>query len=164
MLPWKKQKTYARKVYQWKSWRQKKEKWIKTKKGELTHFLGHYPRFFPTLFPASPQCRDRRGRLPLLKKPHPRLPPNGEEAWIVLFANKGGISLMQRKALFNTRKRPLRLEKGVSLFLFWMFLLARCYLITPRLYTTLYANDSVYSPLHSERGRGWGFRWIIRGL
>ena len=72
-------KTYARKIYQWKFWRQKKEKWIKTKKGELTHFLGHYPRFSPTLFPASPQCRDRRGRLSLLKKHHPPNPsPNGE--------------------------------------------------------------------------------------
>ncbi|QUB42012.1 hypothetical protein [Prevotella veroralis] len=43
---------------------------------------------------------------------------------------------MQRKALFNAKKRPLRLEKGVSLFLFWMFLLMRCYLVTLKLYYT----------------------------
>ena len=36
--------TYARKIYQWKFRKHKKEKRIKNKekKRELTHFLGHY--------------------------------------------------------------------------------------------------------------------------
>ena len=36
--------TYARKIYQWKFRKHKKEKWIKNKekKRELKHFLGHY--------------------------------------------------------------------------------------------------------------------------
>ena len=50
------------------------------------------------------------------------------------------------------KERPSRLEKGVSLFLFWMFLLTRYSLATPRLYTTSYANNSVYAPFRMERG------------
>ena len=42
----------------------------------------------------------------------------------------------QRGRFFTSKKRPLQIEKGVPLFLFWMFLLARCYLVTLKLYDT----------------------------
>ena len=66
---------------------------------------------------------------------------------------------MQRKALFNTKERPSRLEKGVPLFLVLLFQLTRHSLATPRLYTILYANNSVYSP--SPFGEGTGVRLLL---
>ncbi|EID32417.1 hypothetical protein HMPREF9969_1518 [Prevotella sp. oral taxon 306 str. F0472] len=42
-----------------------------------------------------------------------------------MFANKGGVSLMQGEALFDIRKRPLQIEKGVSLILEYYYLYSR---------------------------------------
>ncbi|EID32631.1 hypothetical protein HMPREF9969_1748 [Prevotella sp. oral taxon 306 str. F0472] len=38
-----------------------------------------------------------------------------------MFANKEGVPSVQRKALFNTKKRPSPMEKGVSYFLTYEF-------------------------------------------
>ena len=43
---------------------------------------------------------------------------------------------MQRKALLDTKKRPLQNEEGVSLFLVLLFQLTRHYLVTLKLYDT----------------------------
>ena len=76
-------------------------------------------------------------------------------------SDNGGVSLLSREVFFETRKRPvvskkrpLQNEEDVPLFLVLLFQLTWHCLATPRLYTPSYANDSVYAPLHSERGRG----------
>nr|WP_314518820.1 LacI family transcriptional regulator [uncultured Prevotella sp.] len=53
---------------------------------------------------------------------------------------------MQRKALFNTKKRPSRLEKGVPLFLVLLFQLTRYYLATLKLYDTSIPAKPYFKP------------------
>ena len=83
------------------------------------------------------------------KKPLPRPLSEWRGEWKPLFANKGGVSLVWRKALFITKKRPSRLEKGVSF---------NSRIQLPLFPLTIFSHptNSIHAPLHSERGRGWG--------
>ena len=49
---------------------------------------------------------------------------------------KEGVSSLQREALFDTKKRPSRMEKGVPFFSLLRFLLTRHSLATLKLYYT----------------------------
>ena len=107
-------------------------------------------------------------------QPHPRPLSEWRGEWRPLFANKEGVSLVWRKALFITKKRPFRLEKGVSLillksypspseggdvFLPRLLLNSKTQLSLFPLTILFYPTSSVHAPLHSERGRGRGWLW-----
>ena len=66
--------------------------------------------------------------------------------------NKERLSLMQREALFTSRKRPLQNEEGVSSFLVLLFQLTRHCLVTPR--PTIPSLASVRYSFPSERVGG----------
>ena len=78
-----------------------------------------------------------------------------------MFANKEGVSLMQGEALLDIRKRPSRLEKGVSLISKYNYL----YSHLPSSHILLV----VFTPLSIRRGgggeavdgRGRGCRWTV---
>ena len=63
-----------------------------------------------------------------------------------MFANEGGVSLMQGEALFDIRKRPLQIEKGVSLILKYYYLYS-CLALLCKLI-------AVFTPLSIRRGDG----------
>ena len=86
-------------------------------------------------------------------KPLPQPLSEWRGEWKLLFANEGGVSLMQGKALLDIRKRPSAIEKGVSFnSRIWLPLFPLTILSHP--------TNSIHAPLHSERGRGWGCRWL----
>ncbi|EEX17576.1 hypothetical protein HMPREF0973_02539 [Prevotella veroralis F0319] len=62
--------------------------------------------------------------------------------------------MMQGKPLFDVTERPLPFDEGISLFLLLLFLLMRHRLVALQSTTPSYANSTIHSPLHSERGRG----------
>ena len=80
-------------------------------------------------------------------KPLPQPLSEWRGEWKPLFANKGGVSLMQGEALLDIRKRPSRLEKGVSFN-------SRIQLPLFPLTILSHPTNSIHAPLHSERGRG----------
>ena len=85
-------------------------------------------------------------------QPHPRPLSEWRGEWVLLFANEGGVSLMQGEALLDIRKRPSAIEKGVSFnSRIWLPLFPLTILSHP--------TNSIHAPLHSERGRGWGCSW-----
>ena len=84
------------------------------------------------------------------EEPHPQPLSEWRGEWWLLFANEGGVSLMQGEALLDIRKRPSAIEKGVSFnSRIWLPLFPLTILSHP--------TNSIHAPLHSERGRGWGF-------
>ena len=108
-------------------------------------------------------------------QPHPRPLSEWRGEWRPLFANKEGVSLVWRKALFNAKKRPLQIKKGVSLillkaspspseggdvFLPRLLLNSKTQLSLFPLTILFYPTSSVHAPLHSERGWGWGCSWV----
>ena len=69
-------------------------------------------------------------------QPHPQPLSEWRGEWKPLFADKGGVFSNWRKALLDTKKRPLQNEEGVSLFLVLLFQLTRHSLATQKLYYT----------------------------
>ena len=82
---------------------------------------------------------------------------------------------MQGKPLFDRKKRLSRLEKGVSLILLktspspseggdvlprGCFFNSKIQLSIIPLTTLSHPTNSIHAPLHSERGRGRGCRWV----
>ena len=61
---------------------------------------------------------------------------------------------MQGEALLDIRKRPSRLEKGVSFN-------SRIQLPLFPLTILSHPTNSIHAPLHSERGRGGGSIWAL---
>ena len=120
---------------------------------------------------STPACT---GSLAVYLQPLPRPLSEWRGEWRLLFANKGGVSSMQGKPLFDRKKRLSRLEKGVSLILLkaspspskggdvltiGFFFDSKIQLSLIPLTTLFHPTNSIHAPLHSERGRGWGCRW-----
>ena len=107
-------------------------------------------------------------------KPHPRPLSEWRGEWTLLVGWERMVSGNRGNCILKLRKRPSPIEKGVSSL--WrepLFNLKRrpLYLqtmvITPLSIrrgvggeaVSSFTNNGVHSPLHSERGWGWGCRW-----
>ena len=95
----------------------------------------------------SPNGEGRENHcLQIKKQPHPQPLSEWRGEWKLLFADKEGVSLVWRKALYITTKRPSRLEKRVSLISKYNYL----YSHLPSSHILLV----VFTPLSIRRGGG----------
>ena len=76
--------------------------------------IGRWGALFPQLCTL---CVGKDALFDRKKKPHPQPLSEWRGEWKLLFADEGGVSLRQGKALLYARKRPLQMEERLMSFL-----------------------------------------------
>ena len=115
--------------------------------GRVDEWTGWQVDWLFVLWNRTPQCRDRRPRLSAstfhLTLQAASLMRTDEGVcpyFLTLSLIKETPSSLWRGRFLAMKRASLRCEETPSLF----------------------ANNAIYSPLHSERGRGWG--WLLTGV
>ena len=93
------------------------------------------------------------------EKPLPQPLSEWRGEWRLLFANKEGVLSNWRKALFITKKRPSRLEKGVFLILKYNYLYS--HLPSSHILLVVFTPPLHYFPSVSDRWFREGERLLL---